>query len=238
MLAAMLASAQPKRSPKSVVFKVRAPASSCAVFPEDSVFWIEKENKVRIKARTRNPVKVVFRGGTIISSDGENYIIRFDSTGSTVLSVYEMEGWQKRLIYTKSYKVREPDIFFCGVKAGTRGKALQLRDEHFKAYSIPLDTTLRVVSFDMMFHNGLKYKTYHSDTSMLSNEMRKVIFEDFRFPADGNKQLFFSNINVRMPDGKVKTLTPITLLVERDSTNRDEVVFNFSVRRMRSSGKP
>ncbi len=223
-------SAQQKKSTKTAVFKVRAPKAACSVFTSDSVFWLERPATIRVKVRSDKQTKVVFGNGKIIAQEDDLYTVRFDTSGTTVIAVFEIDGKRKKLIHTSRYKVKEPEVYFCGVKVGTRSNYLMMRGEHLKAYSIPLDTMLKVKGFDMMFHDGIKYKTYHADNNMLSKEMHKVIFEDFRFPAKG-KQLFFANIKAEMPDGKLKTLNPISIYVQRDSTNRDEVVFNFEVRR-------
>jgi hypothetical protein len=229
---ALLASAQQKKAPKTAVFKVRAPASAVSVFPEDSVFWLEKDNKVRVKTKSEKEIKVFFVNGKIISQNNEDYVVKFDSSGSTAISVYEIDGKRRKLIYTMKYKVKEPEIYFCGVKVSSWASALKMREDHFKAHSVPLDTMLKVTGFNMIYHDGIKYKTFKAESNMLTSEMHKVIFEDFHFPADGRKQLFFTDIKAQMPDGSIKTLQPITLSVLRDSTNKDDVVFKFAVRRM------
>lgn len=233
LLNTLLVSAQQKKAAKTAVFKVRAPTSAVSVFPEDSVLWLEKENKVRIKIRSERQVKVFFTNGKIVSQNAEDYIVKFDSSGSTVLSVYEIDGARRKLIHTSKHKVKEPEIYFCGVKAGSWSTALKMREEHFKAHSLPLDTMLKVTGFNMVYHDGIKYKTYSAANNMLTAEMHKVIFEDFHFPGDNKKMLFFTDIKTQMPDGTIKTLQPITLSVLRDSTNLEEVVFKFAVRRMR-----
>lgn len=231
LMSVPLCLAQKSKGPKTAVFKVRAPKSACSVFPSDSVFWLEKLNTVRIKIRSDKPTKVVFGNGKMVSQQDDVYTVRFDTSGTTVIAVFEIDGKRRKLIHTFSYKVKEPEVYFCGVKVGTRSSYLMMRGDHLKAYSIPLDTMLKVKGFDMLYHDGIKYNTFHTDDNMLSKEMHKVIFEDFRFPAQG-KQLFFANIKAEMPDGKLKTLSPVSIYVQRDSTNRDEVVFNFEVRRM------
>jgi hypothetical protein len=106
-----------------------------------------------------------------------------------------------------------------------------MNEQHIRAYSIPLNTNLKILKFDMVYYNGQRYNTYHSDSDTLSAKMQKIIFEDYRF-ASKNRQLFFSDITASLPDGRKKMLSPFAIFVFRDSTERDEVVFKFWVAKM------
>lgn len=216
---------------KPVVFKVRAPKAVCSVYMEDSVFWIEKNNNVRVVVRSQNPhIRVTFAQATIVSNDSSNYVVNFENAGSTVISVYEMNGKRPKLIFTKSYKVLEPVMYFCGARVGTRSRAWMMKGEHFKARSTVLNQDVKVLGFDMTFYDNISNKTYHSDSCMLTKEMKDLIFEKYRFGH--GKSVYFSNIMARMPDGKEKPLTPFGVFLERDSANTEEIAFNFSLRRI------
>ncbi len=198
---------------------------------EDSVFWLEKNNNVRVVVRSKVPdVKVVFVKAKIVSQDSNSYVLNFDNPGATAICVYEMHGNTPKLIFTKSYKVKEPTLYFCGVKVGTRSGVYKMREQHLAAFSTVLNTSVRVLQFDMVYYDKVRNKTYHSDTCMLTKEMKEIIFEKYRF-AEG-QSILFANMMAAMPDGSKKPLSPFGIFLERDSTQTEHVAFIFSVKRV------
>jgi hypothetical protein len=233
--AGTMASAQ-NNGVKPTVFKVRSPHAVCSVFVEDSTLWLEKNNRIRVKVRSNcESIKVVFDPGKIVAQDGDLYTVNFSTVGSTVISVYEVNNHVKKLIHCESLKIREPDIYFCGIKVSTFKHSLPPHGDALRIYSIPLDTDLGVVGFDMNYNNGIKTKTFHVNDNKLTNEMIDVMFKD-NDPAvkkkTVNKGIYFNNITASLPDGSTKILSPFALSVVRDTTNKEGVVFNFVIRKM------
>ncbi len=226
---------QPRAASKTYVFKVKAPANRCTVTMNDSVFWLEKDNKVTVKLKdSNNKIRVNFFNGNIISQESDEYTVRFTDPGKTVLSVYEKVGGQYKLVYTKSYKVQEPTLYFCGVKIGTKAGGLKLNDG-LKAYSALSDRDIKILGYEMVYYNGISTKTFSADTNTLSQGMIDVIFDKeikdpFRFQR--NKRVYFANISAVMPDGNKKMLTPFEIFLERDSANTDELAFIFSIKKV------
>ena len=223
------------KSSKTTVFKVRAPASVCSIFLEDTCLWLEKNNKIRVVVRSKcEKIKVVFSSGKIIAQDGDDYTVNFNSGGRTVISVYEIKNKRSKLIHTESFKVREPVLYFCGAKVSSFKHSLYVRGENFKAYSIPFDTTLPVIGFDMNYNNGVNNKIYHGKDNKLTEEMLDILFKDSQpsMKKTVNRGIYFSNILASMPDGSKKTLSPFAISVVRDSSNMDNIVFNFAVLKM------
>jgi hypothetical protein len=223
-----------KKSQKAAVFKVRSPAAVCSIFIEDSCLWLEKDNRIKVKVRSKcKKIKVVFSSGKVVTQDEDTYTVNFDLPGKLVISVYEMDK-KAKLIYTESLKVKEPDLYFCGAKVGSISHGLYMKAEHFKAYSLPFDTALSVLGYDMNYNDGVSTTVYHADDNMLSQEMRDIMFEDSRSTAQKRKSkiVYFSNILTSMPDGSKKMLSPFAVSVIRDSTKKDNIVFNFAVLKM------
>ncbi|MCC6690822.1 MAG: hypothetical protein IT235_04755 [Bacteroidia bacterium] len=229
---------QDRTSGNSVVFKVRSPLAKCSVFYEDSVFWLEKENIVRVKVKGRNKnVKLIVEGGRIASSDGDTYVLRFGSPGMAAVSVYQQTDKSRKLLYTKQYKIKTPTLFFCGIKLDSASKVLKMRGCHLYAFSQYYKMNLKVRSFDMYFtedtdrYNKDKSKRvpilFKSDTCILSGEMKlKVV----NFQPKYN-DIYFHNIICIAPDGSKKILDPIQLSVKRDTADKKTISLIYAVQK-------
>lgn len=228
---------------KTYQFKIRSPKTSCIVTVKDSILWLDKDNLVNVKViNAKGSIKVKFLNGTVTKKENENYTVAFDNGGKTVISVYHFVKGDFRLIESISMKVEEPQIYFCGVRVGTKAGALKMKQEHIVARSTPYNNiALKIKSYDMIFYDGVINNTFHSDTTVLSKKMTDILFEkpqnkgDLSFRFDSNKRLYFTNIEAVMPDGKNKFLTPFELFLHKDSTRKDDIAFIFSIQRVYST---
>lgn len=232
----------PTAAQKTYKFKIRSPKLTCTITVKDSLLWLDRDNVIQVTVTNpKGSTKVSVLNGTILKKAGEEYTVSFDNGGKTVISVYQYENGNFRLIHSQSMNVEEPVIYFCGVKVGTKAEGLKMREEHLIAKSIPYNNTaLKIKGYDMVYFDGISNYTFHSDTTLLSKKMTDIIFEkplrknDQSFRFGQNKRVYFANINAVMPDGKEKFLTPFELFLETDSTKKDDLAFIFSIQRLYS----
>ncbi|MGL5889717.1 MAG: hypothetical protein ACRC3B_07525, partial [Bacteroidia bacterium] len=218
---------------KSLVIKVRAPKASCSIITEDKFFWLEKNNIVQIKTKgVPEGVQVVLAGGRIIAQDGENYTLFFTQKSTAVITVYKPGKFGRETLLTKQYDVRGPTLWFCGIKTDSMSRYLKLRGSNLYAWSDYFKKEMPVLSFDMTFVADTqrrvkvkKQELFHSDTCMLSEEMKnKVLSYQPKYNF-----IYFHNIVCEVPDGTKRILDPIRLHAIIDSTRRDEMGMSYSV---------
>jgi hypothetical protein len=219
---------------KTVVFKVRAPATKCTISSNNSFFFLEINNPVIIKLQGRNKnISVeVSSGGKIITKTNDTYFIRFLRPGMGVVSVYLYTPTGKKLIATKMQEIRSPAVYFCGIKMDSSSRSIKLRGINFYAYSEYYKIAMPIASFDMYYVDDTTLKKIEpikisSDSCMISPEMRKRIL---RFQPLHN-YIYFHNIICNVPDGSKRMLDPIELNVVVDTANRKELSLKYSVRR-------
>ena len=202
------------------VFVVRAPQSNCAVFLEDSVFWLERINKIRVKIKGRKAITVLVENGKITSSDDDgNYCVKFSSPGKTTVTVSERTAFGLKPIYSKNYRVQPPQMYFCGIPENSSAKVLKMKGDHIYAYSRLTKDKINVKSFDMVHvypneQDRIKEKEIlKSATGMLTDSM-KTIVKKFQ---PHSEEIYFYNIIGVMPDGTKKFLQPIEMFVKVDT---------------------
>lgn len=221
---------------KTYKFKVRAPQTMCIVEVNDSLLWLDKDNRVTIQIKNqKGKIKVHFANATSKKISDNEYLVSFESAGKTMVSVHQFYKGGFKLIHSQSLKVEEPEVHFCGVKVGTKSRGFQLAQEHFRAKSIPYNSNIKIKSYDMIYFDGVSENIFHSDTTLLSQKMMDILFEkplragDMSFRFGMNKRVYFSNIAAVMPDGKEKFLTPFEIFLFKDSTRTNDIAFIFAV---------
>lgn len=218
---------------KTVVFKVRAEATSCTIESKMPYFLLEMNNEVVIKVKGRNKnINVKVTGGRIMSSQGETYLIRCVKPGSAVVAVYQNTPTGSKLLATKMFVIKDPVIYFCGIKMDSTSRFLKLTGTNFYAYSEHYKQIMPVISFDMYYVDDTTAKKIvpvdmKSDTCMLSPDMRKRILS---FQPHHN-YIYFHNIICRVPDGSKRILDPIEFNVIQDTTNKKSLTLSYSVRK-------
>ncbi|TND09857.1 MAG: hypothetical protein FD123_785 [Bacteroidetes bacterium] len=218
-------------SGKTAVFKVRAPQATCSIFTEEKFFWLEKNNIVRVKVRGGGKIQVELTGGKIIEQDGGNYTLFFTSPGTAAISVYKFGRYGRELALTKTYEVRGPTLYFCGIKTDSTSKYLRLRGDNLYAYSDYFKQALPVLSFEMFFTGdtvnvrNAKPTRYKSDTCMLTKEMQyKVLHYQPKY-----NYIYFHNIVCEVPDGTKRILDPVRLHGIVDTANKKTLSLIYAV---------
>jgi hypothetical protein len=205
---------------KTMVFKVRAPISSCTVTCKDKDFTIEKEALVEIKIKGRNQkINVTIIGGRIISSNKGIYRLRFLNAGTAGITVHQLTNSGSSVIGVKSFDVKAPRMFFCGIALDSTTNSLKLKGCQFYAYSNYFKTNLPIRRFSMLYvedatkkEREWKADTLKSDTCRMTAAMKQKVLH---FQPKSNK-IYFYNIYVTIPDGTIRALEPIELLATMD----------------------
>lgn len=222
---------------KTLVFKVRAPATECSIICQESFFWLETENPVQVKIKgARNiKTKVEVDGGKIMYVKEDIYYIRFTKPGAAVISVYQSTKYGRELLATKKMPIKNPDVYFCSIKFDSISKFIRLTGCNFYAYSHFYKKKLDITSFEMYYiADTLLFKRkkeapvcMKSDTCMLTSQMKKIVlgFQP-KFSS-----IYLHNIICRVPDGSKRILDPIQLNVEVDTTNKEKLSLMYSVKR-------
>lgn len=218
---------------KTAVFKVRAQPSVCKITCKDKFFLLEINNPVVVTVKGRNKnIDVVVTGGNVISQEGDTYFVQFLRPGDGLITVYQFTATGRKVLATKMQVVKNPQIFFCGIKMDSTSKGIKMTGMNFYAYSDYYKQNMPFASFDMYFVNDTTVKKIEpieikSDTCMLTSEMKKKILN---FQPRFN-YIYFHNIVCRVPDGSKRILDPIELKVIVDSTDREKLSLIYSVRK-------
>ncbi|MGZ4033594.1 MAG: hypothetical protein ACXVPU_14200 [Bacteroidia bacterium] len=218
---------------KTVVFKVRAKPTVCTIECPNNYFVLEMNNPVVIKVKgTNTAVDVRVSGGQVMSVQDDTYYIRFTRPGAGLISVYQNTSSGRKVVATKMQMVKEPQIYFCGIKIDSTSKFISMKGVNFYAYSDYYKQIMPVVSFDMYYVDDTTAKKVvpihtKSDTCMLSNEMRKRILS---FQPHHN-YIYFMNIICRVPDGSKRILDPIELNVIENKNDKENLSLIYAVRR-------
>ena len=167
-----------------------------------------------------------------MSTNDNTYFVRFTRPGETVISVYQKNATGKKLLATKIREIRNPPVFFCGIKIDSTSKPIKLRGTNFYAYSDYYKKTMPIISFDMYFVDDTTLKKrepvrFKSDSCMLSAEMRKRILN---FQPSYN-YIYFHNIICSVPDGSKRILDPIELNVVVDKNDKEKLSLIYAVKR-------
>ncbi len=234
---------------KTIVFKVRVPAVECTILCQENFFWLEIENPVRIKIKGgRNlKTKVEVTDGKIMSVKGDIYYIRFTRPGSVAVSVYQSTPFGRELIAVKKLEVKNPVVYFCGIKIDSVAKGIKLIGPSIYAYSQYYKKNMDVTSFEMVYIkdttkkvSGLYKKDssnklvkddgtirMKSDTCIITKEMKKIIL-GFQ---PNYSSIYLHNIVCCVPDGSKRILDPIRLDIVADTADRKKFSLIYSVRR-------
>ena len=222
---------------KTLVFKVRVPATECSVLCEKDYLWLEALNPVQVKIKgARNmKTKVELTGGKILSVKGDIYYMSFTKPGPAVINVYQITGFGQQLLATKKVEVKTPDVYFCSVKLDSVSRFIRLTGSNLYAYSHYYKKRMDVISFDMYFiedtstylRKNVPPLRMKADTCMLTAEMKKRLLN---FQPNYNS-IYLHNIVCRIPDGSKRLLDPIQLNVGVDTTNREKLSLMYSIKK-------
>lgn len=218
---------------KTAVFKVRAQPSVCTITCKDKFFLLEMNNPVVITVKGRNKSVVVsVTGGNVLSQEGDTYFVRFVRPGAGLITVYQFTPTGRKVLAAKMQVVKNPEIYFCGIKMDSTSKRIKMTGMNFYAYSDYYKQNMPFASFDMYFVNDTTVKKIEpieikSDTCMLTSDMKKKILN---FQPRFN-YIYFHNIVCRVPDGSKRILDPIELKVIVDTTDREKLSLIYSVRK-------
>lgn len=221
-------------SGQTLVFKVRAPATECTIITQESYLWLETDNPVQVKVRGAKNVKikVVLTGGKIVKQIDDMYYMNFTKSGTAAISVYQDTPKGRELLTTKKIDVKSPDVYFCGIKLDSVSKYIRLKNSGMHAYSRFYKQKMDITSFEMYYIEDTTNRRSEplrlkSDSSMISNEMRKIIM---KFQPK-RSSIYMMNIICRVPNGTKRILDPIQLNVDVDTANKDNLTLIYYVRR-------
>jgi hypothetical protein len=218
---------------KTVVFKVRAQPTACSISFDNDFFPLEILNAVHVKLEGRNRnIKVFAAGGQLMSVKEDTYYFRFLKPGATNISVYLYTPTGRELLVTKQQLVKNPAIYFCGIRVDSSSKYLNIRGSNFYAYSDYYKKEMPVISFEMYYVDDTLVKKIQpvflkSDTCMLSPQMKKIVFS---FQPNHN-YMYFHNIICRVPDGSKRLLDPVEFQIMEDKNNKERLSLIYSVKR-------
>jgi hypothetical protein len=186
---------------------------------------------ITVKGRNKE-IYVKVSGGEVVSQEGDTYFIRFLRPGAGAISVYQNTSIGRKVVAAKMQMVKNPEIYFCGIKMDSTSKRIKMTGMNFYAYSDYYKQNMPFASFDMYFVNDTTVKKIEpveikSDTCMLTSDMKKKILN---FQPRFN-YIYFHNIVCRVPDGSKRILDPIELKVIIDTTNREKLSLIYSVRK-------
>ncbi len=222
---------------RTLVFKVRAPATECTILCDGDFFWLEIDNPVQVKIKGAKNIKtrVNVENGKIVSVKGDVYYIRFTKPGNAVVSVYQITPRGSALIATKKMEIKNPDIYFCDIKLDSISKYIRLNGSSMYAYSRYYKQKMEVLSFEMYFIEDTTKKSrskappirMQSEENKISPQMKKAIVN---FQPKYNS-IYMQNIICKTPDGSKRILDPIELGVDVDTTNKEKLSLIYSIRR-------
>ncbi len=205
-----------------VTFKVDKPDVKISINPNDSTFWVERNNHLYISVEEGKSKigHVRLSEGTIRKIGPNEYVASFDTVCETVLKVYEIQpNGKSKLAFSRPYKVIAkplPVITVAGVKADSAVGIKRLL--HLASLEADLaNSSVRpaVMGFKLLVSIGGAQKTMSTVGNKLSLAMRNEI----RRLAPG-QMLEFRDIQVKMPDGDVKVIESVAVfLVETDEYN-------------------
>lgn len=222
----------------TVVFKVRTPKNTVGIYTEDSLFWLEKDNLLRVKSgNAADEFAVTVIGGKLKKQEGNNFYLLFTRPGLVAVKVYKKTKRGNLLVKTKNYEVRSPLFYFCGVRLNTTSYKINLNGDNLYAWSEYYKCKMPVKSFSMYFMedtnrvtmqmNGRKIEPefYKTDTCILTQPMRKRLL---KFQPKYN-YIYFYDIVCEVPDGSKRLLLPIDLRVERDTAYKKELRLLYGI---------
>ncbi len=222
----------------TVVFKVRTPKNTVGIYTEDSLFWLEKDNILRVKSgNPADAFSITVIGGKLKKQEGNNFYLFFTRPGLVAVKVYKKTKRGNILLKTKNYEVRSPLFYFCGVKLNTASYKINLNGDNLYAWSEYYKCKMPVKSFSMYYiedtnrvavrFDGRKIEPefYKTDSCMLTPAMRKRLL---KFQPNYN-YIYFYDIVCQVPDGSKRLLLPINLGVERDTAYTKEMRLHYSI---------
>jgi hypothetical protein len=222
----------------TVVFKVRTPKNTVGIYTEDSLFWLEKDNLLRIKSgNAADQFEVVVVAGKVKKQEGNNFTLLFTRPGIAAIKVYKKTSRGKVLVKMKNYEIRSPLFYFCGVKLNTNSTKINLNGENLYAWSEYYNCKMPVKSFRMYFSedtssvsflmSGRKVEPeyYETDSCILTPQMRKRLL---KFQPNYN-YIYFYDIVCQVPDGSKRLLLPINLGVAEDTAYKKEMRLLYSI---------
>lgn len=225
-------------SGSTVVFKVRTPKNTVGIYTEDSLFWLEKDNLLRVKSGNPADVfSVTVIGGKLKKQEGANFYLFFTRPGLVAVKVYKKTKRGNVLVQTKNYEVRSPLFYFCGVKLNTTSHKINLNGDNLYAWSEYYKCKMPVKSFSMYFmedtnrvvvpYGGRKIEPefYKTDSCILTPPMRKRLL---KFQPKFN-YMYFYDIVIEVPDGSKRLLLPVDLRVEQDTTWEKELRLVYGI---------
>lgn len=222
-------------SDKTIVFKVRAKETKCEINSEQRFLSVELDNPVTIKIDVPHNVKthVEVKDGKIIEVKGDVYYLRFTRPGSTVITVYGVANKKKTILATKNFEIKNPTIYFCGIKSDSTLKRIKLEGARMVAYSNSLKKEMKIESFKMYYIEDTTKRGWQnaepcamlSDLDKLTPEMKKIIYN---FQPQYN-YVYLDNIICKVPDGTKRLLDPIQFNVIVDTTNKEKLSLTYSI---------
>jgi hypothetical protein len=222
----------------TVVFKVRTPKNTVGIYTEDSLFWLEKDNLLRVKSgNAADEFAVTVIGGKVKKQEGNNFYLFFTRPGLVAVKVYKKTKRGNILLNTKNYEVRSPLFYFCGVKLNTASYKINLNGDNLYAWSEYYKCKMPVKSFSMYYiedtnrvavrYDGRKIEPefYKTDSCMLTPAMRKRLL---KFQPNYN-YIYFYDIVCQVPDGSKRLLLPVNLGVTEDTVYKKEMRLLYSI---------
>lgn len=199
---------------KRLTFKLKSQKATYAVFPADTVIWVERplQVKLRIAGDRKKNLQVHLHNGTISLKDSI-YTLQVNTGKKALLNVYEKQpGGKNKIVFSKTYhimRIPDPVVYVCGVKSDSAISISQiLREDAVWAYSAYFKKKLPVLAFGLVLPNDGSFDTLYSSSNHFSLPMRHKL----NIVAPGAVLNFF-NVRCRMPDLKQKVLKPAQIFI-------------------------
>lgn len=178
----------------------------------DSVLWIDIENKLTINVEGGTNYCVDIRDGRI-RNKGKNYVIQVFTEGSATLTVCELlPNNKKKVIFTKLYEIKkipEPIPYVCDVKRDSVIDKLQIIYGNIVKVIHPFyKEQLPVLGFDVIFSFAENPDTLRSFDNHFTQDMKRRLYY-----LNSGSVLNFENVYCLMPDGKIHKLQPFVIYI-------------------------
>lgn len=178
----------------------------------DSVLWIDIENKLDINVEGGSNYSVDIRDGKI-RNNRNNYVIQVFTEGAATITVSELlPNNKKKTVFTKLYEVKkipEPIPYVCDVKRDSVIDKLQIIYGNIVTVTHPFyKQQLPVLGFDVIFTFAESPDTLRSFDNHFTQDMKRRLYY-----LNSGSVLNFENVYCMMPNGKIQKLPPFVIYI-------------------------
>ncbi len=203
--------------PFSTQYTVERPTATVSA-DAMNVFYIGVDNPVSISApgvATENLRPTISSGGELIRQRDGSYIVRMQpGTREATVNVRAVIEGETRTLGTSNFRVRtfpDPVAYIAGRRDGrvSRDELVLARAIIPRLEGFEFDMNFEIASFTMATTIAGDFRPFRGESNQLTPEMIQVIEN-----ATRGQRIIFENITTKPgPDGRTRTLPPISLTI-------------------------